>query len=126
MEPISGQESLTEYLASIARRDIQGRYVCPENDVEARLEKEVQQRTKCTPANLANDYAAGGTKELRWNVSAQPERFCSETLQVIDEISATLKKEKATQFEIHCCNPQDDSKRWGNQVLIGVRYTVCQ
>src|SRR5438552_209309 len=49
MEPTPDRESISEYLAAVARRDIQDGYVCPGNDLDARFQTEVQQRTNCQP-----------------------------------------------------------------------------
>jgi len=52
---MKSEESIDEFLSMIARRHLQGRYIVPKKDVQARLEKEVQQRTGCSPANLTSE-----------------------------------------------------------------------
>ncbi|SRR6266496_109078 len=115
---MKSEESIDEFLSMTAKRDLQGRYIVPKEDVRARLEKEVQRRTQCSPANLTPD-----AKELsKWPASAEPQKFVGDTLDVIEKISTTLKQEKAKKFEIRFINPDRDPRRWGDQILIGVRY----
>lgn len=114
----SQQSAIAEYLSSIATRDIRGRYICPQSDVRTDLEQEIQQRTGCTPANLTNE-----AKELqRMSVSAEREKFVQDTLNALENISDTLKRQRAKQFEIRFVNPQGDPQWWGDQILVGVRY----
>ena len=119
MQPTpSSSLPIAEYLSSIAKRDIQGRYICPRADVQTRLAQEIERSTGCSPATLTRD-----AKELpRICVSAEPDGFIGETLNAIEKISATLKEEKASKFDIRFVNPQGDPQWWGDQILVGVRY----
>ena len=119
MQPTPPNNSpITEYLSSIAKRDIQGHYICPKDDVQTRLAQEIERVTGCSPATLTPD-----AKELpRMCVSAEPQKFIGETLNAIGKISAALKEEKASKFDIRFVNPQGDPQWWGDQILVGVRY----
>jgi hypothetical protein len=109
---------ITEDLWSIAKRDIQGRYISPKADVQTRLAQEIERSTGCSRATLAPH-----AKELLpMRVSAEPQKFVRDTLNAIEKISADLREQKATKFEIRFVNPQGDPQWWGDQILVGVRY----
>ena len=101
----------------MATRDIQGRYIRPQSDVQARITKEIQQRTGCSHAMLSTE-----AKELqRLRVSAKPEKFVGDTLNAIETICTALMRERATKFEMRFANPDEDPHWWGDQILVAVR-----
>src|SRR5881296_2879861 len=115
MQPtLSNDLAITEYLSSIAKGDIEDRYVCPKADVQTRLAQEIEQRTGCSPATLTPD----AKKMKTILVSAEPQKFVGDTLGVIEKISADLKREKAIKFELRFDNPQQDPKWSGDQILV--------
>lgn len=53
---------------------------------------------------------------------AEPQKFIGDTLDAIEKISAALKEEKASKFDIRFVNRQGDPRWWGDHILVGVRY----
>ncbi len=57
---------ITEYLSSIAKRDIQGHYICPKPDVQTRLAQEIERSARCSLATLTP-----GCKKIAENARAR-------------------------------------------------------
>jgi hypothetical protein len=66
---------------------VQNRFVYPKEDVEARLKKEVGQKTGCKPSVLGPFTPK--LQELQPGIflSADPDKFVAETLWAIDAVA---------------------------------------
>jgi hypothetical protein len=119
----SNELPIAEYLSSVSKRDLEGRYVVPKHDVRSRIESEIHRKTGCTPDLLSADFGAGRTKELKLvPIPADPKTFVQQTLSMIKRISADLTAEQATKFEIAFDNAAVEQNIWRDRIFIGARY----
>jgi hypothetical protein len=121
---MNAEVSIRDYLNEISKRDLDGRYVYPQPDIERRLAKEIQKKAGFKMAKqslLSHD----GELNPKQPVSADPNKFVDSTLAALDEQVAALKQVSPKEFEVGFKNlGKTDANNWGDQISFRIRFTT--
>lgn len=116
---------MERYLQEFGLRGDQSILMFPDDALRSRVECEIGERSGARPSILAATANGEAAQELsrRW-IPAGHHTFVPDTLIMVEEVAAELKRIGASQFELAFGNVTGVANPQSDRIVIGIRYVA--